>query len=514
MLLKTKVRLTITIMLVIAIIAPMLVTGSFISTSLNRELQSFEEEAVENLREQVKNFVDLGYGMLQRDYQMLTDNESIKRLYGQGLKDELDIVAYFIKIKAGEVEKGVKTVEQAQNEAKELVRNLRLQNGENYVWIQDTGRPLPKMIEHPLVPDLNGKILDDEAFNCARGKGENLFVAAVEVSTQESGGGFIDYIWPKMLKDGTRIPSVAKISFVKLIPEWNWIIGTGIYIDDAIRMGIESMRGDISRIRYSGGSGFFWLHDETGRLICHGNEDWLQASSAKAEPGVAIKVSLEMLKKGQQSGFFEFKGSIEEFSREEPRIGCYRFFEPLGWVIGTSISRSEIDQKIAGKREQIKGQTRRVFIFGFLFFIIFCGFSLAIVSRILGPYAILDTNNKGAVTDLKNDGISDSKDAEKGEKLLTPTSSSSVESTSPELLAAMERIACHSISEQRKLLAVQNAIICNPASDKSTFKSDELNELKNMLTEVLTSVRQLDAKSAANVKELEEKISRIQGSGK
>jgi len=46
----------------------------------------------------------------------------------------------------------------------------------------------------------------------------------------------------------------------------------------------------------------------------------------------------------------------------------------------------------------------------------------------------------------------------------------------------MKRIACHSISEQRKLLA-----------------------------EVLDSVRQLDAKSAANVKELEEKISRIQG---
>ncbi|MFZ5950016.1 MAG: cache domain-containing protein [Candidatus Rifleibacteriota bacterium] len=511
MLLKTKVRLTITIMLIIAIIAPMLVTGSFISTSLNRELKSFEEEAVDNLREQVKNFVDLGYGMLQRDYQMLTDKASITRLYGQGLKDELDIVAYFLKLKAEEVEKGVKTLEQAQYEAKETVRNLRLQNGENYVWIQDTGRPLPKMIEHPLVPELNGKILDDEAFNCARGKGENLFVAAVEVSGNEAGGGFIDYIWPKMLKDGTRIPSVAKISFVKLIPEWNWIIGTGIYIDDAIRMGIESMRGDISRIRYNGGAGFFWLHDETGRLICHGNEEWIQASAARSEPGAAIKISLEMLKKGQQSGFFEFKGTIEEFTREEPRIGCFKFFEPLGWVIGTSISRSEIDQKIAGKREQIKAQTRRVFIFGFLFFMIFCGFSLAIVSRILGPYAILDTNNKGAVTELKNAGISDSADHEKNEKQPDQASSSGAENISPELLGAMERIACHSISEQRKLLAVQNAIAGNPATDKSTFKSDDLNELKSMLGEVLASVKALDTKPAANVKELEEKISRIKG---
>jgi CBS domain-containing protein len=41
--------------------------------------------------------------------------------------------------------------------------------------------------------------------------------------------GYVEYLW-QWKDDQTRV--VPKLSFVKGIPEWGWIIGTGVYIND------------------------------------------------------------------------------------------------------------------------------------------------------------------------------------------------------------------------------------------------------------------------------------------
>ncbi len=46
-------------------------------------------------------------------------------------------------------------------------------------------------------------------------------------TAQKVGGGFVEYSWQKLKHDD---PS-SKISFVKSIPEWEWTIGAGIYLD-------------------------------------------------------------------------------------------------------------------------------------------------------------------------------------------------------------------------------------------------------------------------------------------
>ncbi|MFC4486826.1 methyl-accepting chemotaxis protein [Tepidiphilus baoligensis] len=132
----------------------------------------------------------------------------------------------------------------AQRAAAETISRMRYR-GTEYFWINDLGRPFPRMIMHPTVPSLNGKELSDERFNCATmqqagidapiertdGK-KNLFVAAVEVASR-SGEGYVGYLWPKPLADGgvtqERYP---KLSFVKRFEPWQWMIGSGIYIDD------------------------------------------------------------------------------------------------------------------------------------------------------------------------------------------------------------------------------------------------------------------------------------------
>ncbi|MBU0767598.1 MAG: cache domain-containing protein, partial [Proteobacteria bacterium] len=110
-------------------------------------------------------------------------------------------------------------LEKAQTAAKETIKNMRYEKID-YFWINDI---TPKMVMHPIKPDLDGKDLSSNTDS----NGKRLFVEMAEVCKRE-GGGFVDYYWSK---PGESKP-VPKISYVKLLPEWNWIIGSGIYVDD------------------------------------------------------------------------------------------------------------------------------------------------------------------------------------------------------------------------------------------------------------------------------------------
>lgn len=108
---------------------------------------------------------------------------------------------------------------QAQEAAQKAIRDIRYEN-DNYFWINDL---YPRMIMHPIKPALDGKSLRESKDP----NGVALFNEMVKV-VKEHGKGFVEYSWAKP-GDETALP---KISYVVLIPEWNWVVGSGIWVDD------------------------------------------------------------------------------------------------------------------------------------------------------------------------------------------------------------------------------------------------------------------------------------------
>ncbi|MBN2711785.1 MAG: cache domain-containing protein [Planctomycetes bacterium] len=110
------------------------------------------------------------------------------------------------------------------------MRAMRYASGVGYFWINDTTRPYPIMIMHPTEPELDGKVLNNPSFNCALGNDTNLFQAGNEFCARD-GSGYIDYLWPKPTEHGLS-DRQPKLSYVRLYKPWNWIIGSGVYMDD------------------------------------------------------------------------------------------------------------------------------------------------------------------------------------------------------------------------------------------------------------------------------------------
>ncbi len=139
--------------------------------------------------------------------------------------------------------KGILGREAAQTAAKEIIQSMRY-NEKEYFWINNTDS-VPKMIMHPIMPELNGQTLSDEKYNrvtsmraglegpfvATDGK-KNLMLAFNELVAQ-SGHGYVTYPWPKTQSGGGSTEATfPKLSYVKNFAPWGWTIGSGVYIDD------------------------------------------------------------------------------------------------------------------------------------------------------------------------------------------------------------------------------------------------------------------------------------------
>jgi methyl-accepting chemotaxis protein len=165
-----------------------------VTKNLGNESNSFS-----SYRDLVKNAVDQAYYVMQSSY-----------------KDE----------KLGDMEA-------RKAHAKGIIKTMRYgPEGKDYFWVNDT---LPRMVMHPYKPQLDGKDLRE----VKDPNGKKLFVEFVKACQTGAGSGFVNYYWPKYGSD----KPVPKLSYVKVFKPWNWIVGSGVYLDtnDYLQKRVEEM---------------------------------------------------------------------------------------------------------------------------------------------------------------------------------------------------------------------------------------------------------------------------------
>ncbi|MCX7028593.1 MAG: cache domain-containing protein [Spirochaetes bacterium] len=123
---------------------------------------------------------------------------------------------------SAEEQAGRLSAAEARRGAADRVRDLRYgKDGKDYFWITDMK---PVMIVHPYRPELEGT--DVSEYRDANGV--QVFVEFVK-AVRDRNQGYVEYLW-QWKDDSHRI--VPKLSFVERFPAWDWVVGTGIYLDD------------------------------------------------------------------------------------------------------------------------------------------------------------------------------------------------------------------------------------------------------------------------------------------
>jgi methyl-accepting chemotaxis protein len=194
--LRTKIVAIASIPLLLAMILFTAVSVSSMIASGTSRVTKYRESLLEDVKERLKTRTELAVNAINKHYKE-GDNDQSKESAGN------------------------------------LIRQMTYGKS-GYFWINDF---FPKMVMHPFSPHLEGKSLRD----FKDPNGVHLFNEMVEVS-KAHGEGFVPYMWPK---PGVEEPQ-PKMSFVMAFKPWNWIIGTGVYIDDIDRM-VVAEKAEIDR---------------------------------------------------------------------------------------------------------------------------------------------------------------------------------------------------------------------------------------------------------------------------
>jgi methyl-accepting chemotaxis protein len=296
------------------------------------------EEKKGKLQDLIKNT----YAVIRAHYDYAHDPEKVAAAYRGQLKSIVD-VAY-------------KTVEQVHSRsdlndaekmrlAAELVGAMRY-NENDYLWINDMG---PKMVMHPINPALNGK--DVAGYKDPNGK--QLFMEFVDVCRRD-GEGTVDYLWPK---PGHEQP-VAKLSYVKLFKPWNWVIGTGVYLEAAEQRFMDDAKKAIAQLRYGPkGEDYFWINDMEPRMVMHPINPALDGTnlSANKDPnGKRLFMEFVNVCRDKGEGFVGYLWPMPGHAQPVPKLSYVKLFEPWGWVVGTGIYLDDVERAVQSKETEIK----------------------------------------------------------------------------------------------------------------------------------------------------------------
>jgi len=137
-------------------------------------------------------------------------SEKIKQL----VESSHSIFAHYHKLEKN----NVLTQEQAQKAALNVIKDIRFGNN-NYFWVNNLE---PRMVMHPIKSSLDNQLLG----NIKDPDGVQLFSEMAKI-VKTKGEGYIPYKWPKA---GSEEP-IDKISYVKGFTPWQWMIGSGVYLD-------------------------------------------------------------------------------------------------------------------------------------------------------------------------------------------------------------------------------------------------------------------------------------------
>jgi methyl-accepting chemotaxis protein len=307
------------------------------------QIEAFREEMILRKKEYLKSQVQTAIGVLEKAYKDAHDPEKLKAVYREPLQNAVN-TAYSI-IVAVDGETGL-SLKQKQQKAAAMIKALRYgPENKDYFWINDMH---PTMVMHPYKPELDGK--DLSGFKDPNGK--KLFVEFVN-ACRENGQGFVDYFWPKYGADKPQ----PKLSYVKLYKPWNWVIGTGVYMEVAEARLQANSAAVIENLRYGPeNKDYFWINDTQPVMIMHPYKPQLNGKnlSASKDPN-GKKLFVEMVKVCEEKGegFVDYHWPKYGADQPQPKVSYVKLFKKWNWIIGTGVYMDDIETIVTARKADI-----------------------------------------------------------------------------------------------------------------------------------------------------------------
>lgn len=265
------------------------------------------------------------------------------------LKDIISVVYGYVDAEYRSYSKA--SFEQERETKDRVIRNVRnMQYGYNdYVFISDFDSVL---VCHP-DDNLQGK-----DYSGVRDIHGNLFVPRIVAAALTEQNGFSTYWWKRLV---IQEPS-EKLTYSRVFLPWNWVLGTGVYLDDIVDE-VDLMRSylvvqlrEMMRQIVIGKTGYMFVFDSKMKMIINPNsalEGTNFESTKNPLTGRSLARELEAAAHQENNEVaYRWDRPTDPKNYAYDKIAWVRYFKGFEWYIGASAYTEELHEnsKLLAKR--------------------------------------------------------------------------------------------------------------------------------------------------------------------
>jgi len=338
----------------IVIVSAAMIVQSVLSLQKTSDviIEKFKVDAYKTKEAELENYISLAMKTVESYYER-TSKEKVKAEVQGYLREQ---TGFILSIMEGEYKKyhGKMPDDQLKDIIKNAVKATRYGKA-GYFWINDLDA---KIIMHPIKPALDGK--DMSSYKDKGGK--QIFSEFARVG-KTAGEGFVDYVWPK---PGYDTPQ-DKVSFVKVFKPYNWVVGTGEYVDDVTTKLQNEAKRAIAEMRYgSKESGYFWINDSNHIVVMHPIKPALDGKSmVDLQDPNGKYLYREIVKTANakaKGGILDYMWVKPGQDKPKPKISFVKKFQEWDWIIGTGVYIDDIEEKIQAMQDETANQIKDTII--------------------------------------------------------------------------------------------------------------------------------------------------------
>ncbi len=466
-----KSKLLIIVIVTIILVATMIALKSIyeINNLTNQNIEEYKQNAYKNSREELKAYTNFAKNIVVNLYnQSLPEN--VKKNVEGTLKNQTDFL-FTVLTRLYEDQKGKVSEDELKKLLLDTIDAVRYGDNKDYFFVYDENSTILKL---PISPEREGT------------KNTQPYIKDFIDTAFKKGEGLVPYA--QVVKDK---PSRQKVSYIKLFKPFNWVIGTGAYIDNVTESLQKKALEDVSHLRF-GKDGYFYIYDYDGVNLMHPIKPDLVGKNLinlKSKKGVYyIKDLIEVAKKDGGMVTFDFEKPNDP--KLYDKIGYAVGVNEWKWMIGTGAYTDDIEENIDKMRkhsaENIASTIFGILLIALIVSIVIIMFVTFFINKeIIAPlntfqvglldffkYLNKESKNVDKITVKSNDEIG----------IMTNIVNTNIEKTN-KLIQQDEKL----INDVKGVVSeINKGNLRNRIEAKSDNES--LEELKNILNEMLTIV--------------------------
>ncbi len=257
-----------------------------------------------------------------------------------------------------------------------IVSKLRYGDN-NYFFISNYNNVL---ISHPSLQGKNLSQVTDV-------KGNLIVPPLVEIA-RKNGSGYHSYWWKKNKQDNTPF---EKITYSVNFPDWQWVLGTGVYIDEIdkeVKKRKEQLIHQLRKIVHStrvGQSGYLYIFDGKANMLIHPNSNIEGKNFAPlTNPGKGTYIfdDLVRVSKTDKTLFYKWDKPDDKGNYVYNKVSWIEYIPQLDWYVCSSAYTDEF--KFVST--QVRNGIIVISSITFILFILVAGF---FIQKILSPLTAL-----------------------------------------------------------------------------------------------------------------------------